>query len=101
MKLIITESKRDKIVIDWLDKYYDDIVVVQKNYSYYQFFKNGYLIFIVVGTAFVVTHFSLYSHITNLFGLDEETLTPIINSWMSDNYGLKINSVVFEYDYIK
>ena len=98
MKLIITESRRNKTIIKWLDETYSDL----RKYSSPGSFKfthykdnDGESIFFFNRNTGVVTiaDKTLYQDLKYMFGLSLYELNDILIPWLEERYNLHVERV--------
>ena len=93
MKIIITESKRDRLVLNWLDKEFgnlteivkdDKIFYVDENglplIMYYQNSKNDYVF---------INYNRIWIFFESIFGLKDSQTREILTIWLEDTYNLR------------
>ena len=100
MKIIITESRRNKTIIKWLDESYSDL----RKYSAPGSFKfthykdnDGESIFFFNRNTGVVTiaDKTLYQDLKYMFGLSNYELNDILIPWFEQVYNLHVERVVY------
>lgn len=101
MKFLITESKIEKLIIDWLDKNYGNLKastdsqdILYKNDDgesilYYSKFFN----------MVTIINPSLIKMLWSIFNLEESSLRPIFIPWFKKHYGISIGDVEYPYNY--
>jgi hypothetical protein len=93
MKIIITESSRDRLVLKWLNREFGDLTKVVKNgrvfyvdedglplFYYQKNKKNGYV---------YINYDRIWSLIGNIFGLDDSQTREILTICLEDIYKLR------------
>lgn len=99
MKIIIKESKRDKLILNWLDKNYSDLKKFESRAHFADivfFVKNGNVIFVyekdnnVVGVSYV----NLWSILESFFNLNYDEISDIMKLWVEKNYDFPISRVI-------
>ena len=93
MKIIITESKLNSVVLKWLDKEFgnltevvrdDKIFYVDENglplFMYYQDSKNGNV---------YINYERIWIFFESIFGLKESQTEEILTIWLEDTYNLR------------
>lgn len=93
MKIVITESKRDKLVMKWLNDKYSDLVPRKVLPNYYEFRQDDRSVFSVIGDVLFLGNPNFISDMSELFGLNRKTMLPIFKYWMLETYGVEINDV--------
>ena len=100
MKIIITESSRDTLVLKWLNKEFGDLTPVVKDdktyyvdedrkplFYYYQDSKNRYV---------YINYERIWFLIESIFGLEELETQDILKVWLEETYNLRGVTPVFE-----
>jgi hypothetical protein len=93
MKIIITESSRDRLVLKWLNKGFGDLTPVVKDdktfyvdkdrkplFFYYQDSKNGYV---------YVNYERIWVFFESIFGLNYSDSQEIVKVWLEETYNLR------------
>jgi hypothetical protein len=93
MKIIITESSRDRLVLNWLNKEFGDLTKVVKDdktyyvdedrkplFFYYQDSKNGYV---------YVNYERIWVFFESIFGLNYSDSQEIVKVWLEETYNLR------------
>jgi hypothetical protein len=93
MKIIITESSRDRLVLKWLNREFGDLtpaVVGDRTYyvdedrkplfMYYQDLKNGIV---------YVNYERIWVFFNSIFGLKDPQTKEILTIWLEETYNLR------------
>jgi len=92
MRIIITESKREKAIFHWLDKHFGDTEPYESdNYPNYIFFiRDGEVIFEFwdFGNTLTVKYDKIWKIIQTFFGLDYFQTQDITTRWINDRFNL-------------
>ena len=94
MKLIINESKLEKITIDWLNENFGDLTPFETdqypNHIFYM--KNGKVIFDYnkIQDVGYFIHKGLWEILKTLFGRDYKQIQDITKKWVEEHYNLKV-----------
>ncbi len=93
MKIIITESKRDRLVLNWLNKEFGDLTKVVKDdktfyvdenriplFYYYQDEKNGNV---------YINYDKIWTFFEDIFGLYYLQTRKILTIWLEETYNLR------------
>jgi len=93
MKIIITESSRDRLVLKWLNKEFGNLTEVVKRdktfyvdenrkplFVYYQDEKNGFI---------YVDYDRIWVFFDSIFGLSYLQTKEILTIWLEETYNLK------------
>lgn len=103
MKIIITESKIEKIAFKWLDDVYGDLDVIDiKKYPQdIQYEKNGEMIFNYnIRTRNVFINNSLiWSDLKNYFNMSYDQIKVLTKKWVEDRFGLSVTATLTYPDY--
>jgi len=100
MKIIITESGRNKTIIKWLDEYYSNLRKYSAPGSYkFTHYKDndGESIFFFNRNTGVVTIAgkTLHQDLKYMFGLSPYELNNILIPWLEERYNLHVERVVY------
>jgi hypothetical protein len=100
MKIIITESKRNKTITKWLDEYYSNLRKYSAPGSYkFTHYKDndGESIFFFNRNTGVVTIVdkTLHQDLKYMFGLSPYELNDILIPWLEQVYNLHVERVVY------
>lgn len=91
MKLRITENRRDKIVLKYLDKYYGNLTVENfKKYGVKHYIDRKYTglkIFLVENNTLFVLNRQLRDDLINLFGIELSKFDDVLIPWFEETYG--------------
>lgn len=92
MKIIITESKRDRLVLNWLNKEFGNLTEVVRDditfyvdkdlnplFMYFQDEKNGNI---------YINYNRIWVFFESIFGLKESQTREILTIWLEDTYNL-------------
>jgi len=92
MKYIITESKLEKVVIKYLNKFYGDLEQVQQSdyWGLVNFNKNGktYIQLNTKTNSVWLPKSSLSQELIEVFNLGSLGIKDIISKWVGETYGL-------------
>jgi hypothetical protein len=93
MKIIITESSRDRLVLKWLNREFGDLTLVVKDdkifyvdenrkplFYYYQDSKNGYV---------YINYDKIWIFFESIFGLNTLQTKEILTIWLEETYNLR------------
>jgi hypothetical protein len=94
MKLIITESKRNKVVTKWLNKYYNNLFIKEyPRWGVMDFFTTDEpksKVFVYESGVLLIINPNLIDELNNIFNVDEDDLNDIFIPFMKNNYNLKV-----------
>ena len=96
MKVLITESKRDRLVIKWLNDKYGDLKPYETDeYPNHIFFmKDGEVIFDYnkkIGYV-VISYNKIWSLLESFFGLEYEEIQDLLKQWVEEHYKLRVTT---------
>ena len=93
MKIIITESSRNRVVLKWLNKEFGDLTPAVKGrktyyvdkdrkplFFYYQDLKNGYV---------YINYDRIWVFFESIFGLNTLQTKEIMKVWLDETYNLR------------
>jgi hypothetical protein len=93
MKIIITESKLNKVVLKWLDKEFGNLTEVVRGdktiyvdqdglplFYYYQDSKNGYVF---------INYERIWQLLESIFDMEYEQIRDILKIWLEETYNLR------------
>ena len=100
MKVIITESKINNIVIKWLNKDYGNLrkSASPGNFRFIHYKdENNQTVFLFNRNTGVVTitNKSLYHYLNDMFGLTRYQLNDILRPWFEQSYNLHVERVTY------
>jgi len=96
MKIIITESKREKAAINWLNKNYGDLEPYKtKKYPGHIFYRQGKEIIFYYnkkdGYVFV-NYKEIWSFFESFFGMEYEQIQDLTKVWVEESYNLRVTT---------
>ena len=99
MKVIIKESKRNKVVTKWLNKYYNNLSIKEyPRWGVMDFFTTDeprHKVFIYESGVLLITSPNLIDELNNIFNVNKDDLNDIFIPFMKDNYNLDVISVTY------
>ena len=95
MKLIITESKRNRAITKWLSENYNNLYKKTfENFNVTQYRNdNDYIVFVLEDDYLLITNDDLQRDLATIFGVKEKDLNDIFIPFMKDVYNDEVNSV--------
>jgi hypothetical protein len=98
MKVLITESKRDRLVIKWLNDNYGDLIPYKtdKHRNYIFFMKNGEVIFEynkIYGWVYI-SYDKIWSFLISFFGLNNTQIQDLTKKWVEEQYKLDVTATL-------
>ena len=105
MKIIITEDKRNRAVIIWLDENYGNCrrYILKGSFDRLFYINENGVIFVYqtkgMGTLFISD--DIIKNIENIFGIDEMKVSPLLEKWFSKKYNLHPDKTITGADLTK
>jgi len=96
MKIIITESKRMTIIMNWLDKNYGKMFKGPEGDYYIK--ENGLYTKILLGSKigwFYIVNEELQNDLIDMFGVNKSELLSIFKPWMEGKFDVKVTEVTY------
>ena len=96
MKIIITESKRRTIILNWLDKNYGNMFKGSDDEYYIK--VNGLYDKILLGSKigwFYIVNEELQNSLIDMFGFTKSELLSIFKPWMEGKFDVKVTEVAY------
>jgi len=97
MKLIITENKRNKVAIKWLNNNYGDLEPYEtKDYFGSVFYKKGDdVIFEYNKNGYVyVSYDKICSFFEHMFSMEYKQIQDLTKEWIEEHYNLRVTKVL-------
>jgi len=96
MKYIITESRLNSIIENWLNENYSDLERYHRTeFREIYLSKNGRFKFMYnLRTKRLYVVNEVWNFITNMFGLDYDETEKILLNWCSNKFGFRITNLV-------
>jgi len=92
MKIIITENKRDRLALNWLNSKFGNLTQVVRGDRTYYVDQNGLTLFYYYPNDKIKVIFIDYTRIwiffETIFGLDYDQIQDILKIWLEENYNL-------------
>jgi len=98
MKILITESKLERVAINWLNDNYGDLEPYETKKYYNRVFyrkggetifeynkKNGYL---------YVSYTEIWSFFERMFGMNNQQIQDLTKVWVEEHYNLRVTTTV-------
>jgi hypothetical protein len=97
MKLIITESKRNRAITKWLSENYNNLhKVTFENYNVTQYKDDSdYVVFVLENGHLLITNDDLQRDLFTMFGVKEKDLNDVFIPFIKDVYNDKVKSVTY------
>ena len=96
MKIIITESQKDRAIIKWLNSEYGDLTLFEsEEYLNHIFFmKDGKVIFDYnKKNGYVyISYDRIWSFMESFFGLKYEEIQDLTKKWVEEHYKLRVTT---------
>ena len=101
MKILITENKRNQIVIKWLNSKYGDLTPyeTEKYPDYIFFMKDGEVVFDYdeKNKVIFISYDKIWSYLKNFFGLEYEEIQDLTKEWVEEHYKLRVTTTRINY----
>jgi hypothetical protein len=92
MKIIITESRLNSVILKWLDNKFGNLTeVVKGNYTQYVD-QDGYVLISYltnVKEVVLIDYIRIWRLLINIFGMKSEQIQDILKIWLEETYNLK------------
>ena len=92
MKIIITEGKLNKVILNWLDKEFGNLTEVVRDHRTHYVDQNGLTLFYYYPNDKIKYIFIDYTRIwiffESIFGLDHFQIQDILKIWLEETYNL-------------
>jgi hypothetical protein len=92
MKIILTENKRDRLALNWLNKEFGNLTQVVRGDRTHYVDQNGLTLFYYYPNDKIKVIFIDYTRIwiffETIFGLDYEQIQDILKIWLEETYNL-------------
>ena len=100
MKVVITESKRDRLVFKWLDDNYGNMNVVYEDNPRYITFTDvndeDIFLYNVNSDTLSIMSPEVQTGLKTMFGLSRDVMNSIVKPWMESLYGFPIRVVNYQ-----
>ena len=92
MKIIITESRLNSVILKWLDNKFGNLTkVVKGDYTQYVD-QDGYVLISYltnVKQIIVIDYKRIWKLLLDIFGMKSEQIQDILKIWLKETYNLK------------
>ena len=91
MKIIITECKRDKLVLNWLNKEFGDLTEVVKGTKTYYVDNQGLPLIVYINNVpiILINYDRIWVFFESIFGLKDLQTQEILKVWLEETYNLR------------
>ena len=93
MKIIITESSRNRVVLKWLNKEFSDLTEVVKDHRTYYVDENGKPLFYYIQDSkykdIYINYGRMWVFFNSIFGLNTLQTKEILTIWLEETYNLR------------
>jgi len=97
MKVVITESKRDHIVIKWLNNNYGDLTPYETDREPNQIFfmKDGEVIFDYnkKNREVHISYDKIWLFLDSFFGMEYKKIQDLLKQWVEEHYKLRVKRI--------
>ena len=101
MKILITESKREKVAISWLNKKYGDLEPFESDkYPDYIFYRQGKKIIFDYNkkNGYVgVDYDEIWLFFERFFGMNYQQIQDLTKVWVEERYNLRVTTTIFRF----
>ena len=99
MKFIITENKKERVTINWLNQNYSNLnefrLDAYLNNIFYMSDDGSLIFHYNVDTKDVVISYEyIWDFLTTVFKFDYEDINKITKKWVEDTYNLVVNDIL-------
>ena len=103
MKILITESKLERVAINWLNKNYGDLEPFEtEKYPNQVFYRKGKEIIFSYnkknGILFV-NYQEVWSFFESFFGMEYEQIRDLTKVWVEEHYNLRVTTTQYYLDF--
>jgi hypothetical protein len=103
MKYIITESKLERVAVEYLNRFYGDLQEYKtEEYPHCIFFtknKKVLMQYEYKGFYLIVDKKSIWNDLENMFALNHKQIQNVIKLWVKKTYNLDIINVLYSHNY--
>ena len=96
MKVIITESQKDRAIIKWLNSEYGDLTPYEtEEYPNHIFFmKDGGVVFEYdkINKSAHISNDEIWSFLESFFGLEYDEIQDLTKEWVEEHYKLRVTT---------
>jgi DNA/RNA-binding domain of Phe-tRNA-synthetase-like protein len=93
MKIIITENKRDRLVLNWLNKEFGNLTEVVRGDKTIYVDQNGLKLFYYYqdskNRSVYINYNRIWIFFESIFGLDYSQTQKILKLWLEETYNLR------------
>lgn len=104
MKFIITESKLNSFISDWLSNNFGDlkpvVVDLYPNQILFMLFDRVIFSYDEETKSVSISYHTIYKHLIKIFHLDDEKSNEFIKNWLRKDYDLDVDTVIPTRNYV-
>lgn len=93
MKIIITESKRDRLVLNWLNKEFGNLTEIVKDGKIFYVDENGLPLFMYFQNKkndyVIINYERIWVFFESIFSLKDPQIEDILKVWLEETYNLR------------
>jgi hypothetical protein len=103
MKILITESKLERVAINWLNDNYGDLEPYEtEKYPNQVFYRKGKEIIFVYNKKngqVIVNYREVWSFFKSFLGLETEQVRDLTKVWVEERYNLRVTTTYYYYGF--
>ena len=96
MKVVITESKRDRLVIKWLNDNYGDLIPYEtsRSLNHIFFMKDDEVIFDYnkKNRDVYISYDKIWTFLESFFGMEYKEIQYLTKEWVGEHYKLRVGT---------
>jgi hypothetical protein len=96
MKIIITENKRDRLVLKWLNNEFDNLTRVVQDRKVFYVQNNGLPLFFyyqISDKYVIINPDRIWKLLESIFGMSDDEIARILHIWLKESYDLNLTPV--------
>jgi hypothetical protein len=101
MKILITESKLERVAINWLNDNYGDLEPYEtEKYPNQVFYRKGKEIIFSYNKKngmFFVNYQEVWSFFKSFLGLENEQIRELTKIWVEEHYNLRVTTTICDF----
>ncbi len=96
MKIIITENKLERVVINWLNDNYGDLEIFEtKDYPDYIFYRRGDKVIFNYNKKNGIVYINyeeIWLFFESFFGMNYQQIQDVTKLWVEEHYNLRVST---------
>jgi hypothetical protein len=93
MKIILTENKRDRLVLNWLNKEFGNLTKVVRRDKTFYIDKDRFPLFFYnqdgKNRVVYVSYYRFWTLFESIFGMNHQQIKNILKEWLEETYNLR------------